>query len=90
MGVVGLLPYLLSQVLLIVAFRHLRSRGERGERAWRYFVYVFLGYWIPGLTWTSAQSGDLNIWFMFALCLLYRYGLGEVRDSEPPALSAAV
>jgi O-antigen ligase len=89
MGVVGLVPYLISQVLLIVAFWRLRRRGEAGERAWKYFVFVFLGYWIPGLSWTSAQSGDLNLWFMFALCLLYRYGAGEAKEGAEPAACLA-
>jgi hypothetical protein len=80
MGIVGLVPYLASQILLVVAFRKLRKYGEPGETAWRYFVFVFLGYWLPGLTWSNAQSGDLNIWFMFTLCLLYRYGVGEQRE----------
>jgi hypothetical protein len=89
MGVVGLVPYLISQVLLVVAFRRLRRRGEAGARAWKYFVFIFLGYWIPGLSWTNAQSGDLNIWFLFALCLLYRYGVGEARDEGTALLPVA-
>ena len=89
MGVVGLVPYLISQILLIVAFWRLRRRGERGERAWKYFVFVFLSYWIPGLTASTGQAGDLNIWFAFALALLYRYGIGEARDEGTPLLPVA-
>ena len=89
MGLVGLIPYLISQALLIAAFRRLRGRGERGERAWRYFILIFLGYWLPGLTWSSAQSGDLNLWFMFALCLLYGYGVGEAKEGAEPAACPA-
>ncbi|HWE85524.1 MAG TPA: O-antigen ligase family protein [Terracidiphilus sp.] len=89
MGIMGLFPYLISQVLLIVAFRRLRSRGKNGEQAWRYFILLFLGYWLPGLTWTSAQSGDLNIWFMFALCLVYRYGIGEASGGAAKLSCAA-
>jgi hypothetical protein len=80
MGLVGLFPFLISQVLLIVAFRHLRKRGERGVRAWRFLLLIFLSYWLPGLTWSASQLGDVNIWFMFALCLVYRYGAGETSE----------
>ena len=48
-GLAGVLPYIASQLLLWTAFRRLRGRGERGRLAWRYFVFIFLAYWISGI-----------------------------------------
>ena len=87
-GIVGTVPFLLSQVALIVAFWRLRKRGERGARVWRYFVFIFLSYWITGMTETAGAFGDLNIWYVFALSLLFRYGAGEASEDAAPALLA--
>jgi len=84
-GMVGALPYIVSQVLLCVAFWRLRKRGSRGRLVWRYFVFIFLSYWISGMTLSSGYFGDLNHWFVFALSLLYVFG--AERPSEGPAAS---
>ena len=89
-GLAGLVPFLLSQILLVVAFRHLAKRGERGRTSWRYFVFIFLTSWIVGVTEQSAAFGELNMWFMFAVALLYRYGCGEPPMIEASAFSAAL
>lgn len=85
-GIAGTVPYLMSQLLLIVAFWRLRKRGERGVLVWRSFVFVFLSYWVEGMAATTGSSGDLNLWFAFALSLLYRYGVGETSDGTAPTL----
>ncbi len=76
-GILGLAPYLVSQVVLVWAFWRLRRRGESGAQAWRYFQYIFLAYWVTGLTETTGAEADVNIWFVFAASLLYRYGWAE-------------
>jgi len=83
-GVVGALPYVASQVLLWAAFWRLRRRGGRGQMVWKYFVYIFLAYWISGMTLSSGYFGDLNHWFVFALSLLYTFG---TQSGESPVRS---
>jgi O-antigen ligase len=82
-GLVGALPYVASQVLLWVAFWRLRRRGGRGRMVWKYFVYIFLAYWISGMTLSSGYFGDLNHWFVFALCLLYAFGTQSDQSAAP-------
>ena len=41
---------------------------------WKYFVFVFLSYWVTGMSEASAYYGDLNMWFVLAVALLYNYG----------------
>jgi hypothetical protein len=89
-GLAGLIPFVLSQILLVVAFRRLTGRGERGRTAWRFFTFIFLSYWLTGMTETAAAFGELNVWFVFALALLYRYGYGTLEAAAPPQFSAAV
>jgi hypothetical protein len=88
-GILGLVPYVLSQILLVVAFRRLDKRGKRGQTAWRYFVFIFLSYWITGMVETSAYFDEMNMWFLFAVALLYRYGIGETPEGEQLALPIA-
>ena len=88
-GLAGVLPYTASQLLLWMAFRRLRGRGERGRLAWRYFVFIFLAYWISGMTLSSGYFGDLNHWFVFALALLYSFGAGTARPAPAAAPVAA-
>jgi len=51
---------------------------------WKYFVYIFLAYWISGMTLSSGYFGDLNHWFVFALSLLYTFG---TQSGESPVRS---
>jgi hypothetical protein len=89
-GLVGTIPFLLSQILLITAFRSLAKHGERGAKAWRFFIFVFLSYWISGFTETGASYGELNMWFVFAVAVLYRYGYGESPVFTAPSLASTV
>ncbi|HVU47798.1 MAG TPA: O-antigen ligase family protein [Terracidiphilus sp.] len=89
-GLVGIIPYLLSQALLLAAFWHLAKRSERGAKAARYFLFIFLSYWITGFTETAGSYGELNMWFVFAVAVLYRYGYGESPLFPATALSRVV
>ena len=88
-GLAGVLPYIASQLLLWTAFRRLRGRGERGRLAWRYFVFIFLAYWISGMTLSSGYFGDLNHWFVFAFTLLYSFGAGTAEQAPASQTAAA-
>lgn len=73
-GLLGFVPFSLSQVLLVSAFLQLRRQGTPAAGlAWKYFLWVFLAYWISGLSLTSGYYSDLNLWFVFVIALLYKY-----------------
>lgn len=81
-GLLGFVPYFLSQILLLRAFWKMRTRDTRDTRfVWRMFLFVFLSYWITGMSLTSGYYLDVNICFIFVLCCIYKYGLTE--DSRP-------
>lgn len=80
-GIVGFLPYLLAQIFLLAAIWRLRRRAGLGHLAWRLCIYLFLTYWITGLT-ESSGYGPLNLWYAFAIAVLYKHVLTE------PALAA--
>jgi len=75
-GLVGFAPYVTTHVLLFVAMWQLRRSSDSGYLVWKYFVYMFLTYWITGLTESSGFEG-LNIWYAFVIAVLYKYGLTE-------------
>ena len=77
-GILGFVPYLLAQILLVAAFWRIRQRGSGDSRlVWRYFRWIFLGYWLSGLNLTSGYYSDLNLWYVFSVALLYKYGVSE-------------
>jgi len=87
-GLAGFLPYLVSQILLFGVFWRLRKNGASAALAWRYFLFVFLGYWVNGMSLTSGYYSDLNLWYMFVLAVLYKFAkTGPIRPE--PALIAA-
>ena len=82
-GLLGFVPYLASQILLVIAFRKLcASRSPRLTVAWRFFLMVFLSYWISGLTLTSGYYSDLNLWYLFAVSTIYKFALEDKAESS--------
>lgn len=86
MGIFGFVPFLASQVLLFGAFVRLRKNSDAGALVWKYFLFTFLAYWFSGLTLTVAYFADLNIWFIFAIAVLYGYGTAKPEGISFPAL----
>lgn len=88
-GILGFVPYVMAHVLLLVVMWQLRQTSFSGYLAWKYCVYLFLTYWVPGLT-QSQGYGQLNLWYVFAMAVLYRYVLtapdsvsqGEVQVAD--------
>jgi O-antigen ligase len=79
-GVVGFVPYVAAQVLLVIAFWKFRRRDTRDAKVvWTYFIFIFLCYWVNGMTLASGYNSDLNLWFVFAISVLYKF---EMADSE--------
>jgi O-antigen ligase len=82
-GLFGFVPYFLSQVLLLRAFWKMRTRDTEGARfVWKIFLYVFVSYWFTGLSLGSGYYLDVNMWFIFVVCCIYKYGLTEDSRSN--------
>jgi O-antigen ligase len=82
-GIAGTLPFLVANVLWFLAFFRLRHAGTPvAAAAWRYFLYIFVCYWIMGMTLVSAYERDLNLWYMLACAIMYKLALVEGRRSE--------
>ncbi len=81
-GILGVVPFVLSQVMWLMAFRSLKKRGDpSAEAASHYFLYLFLAYWVSGMTLSSGYYPDVNIWYMFTSCVLYKYAI--TADNRP-------
>jgi len=63
--------------LLVMAMWQLRRRSASGRLVWKYFVFMFLVYWITGVTESSGFTGTLNMWYAFAVAVAYKYALTE-------------
>jgi len=81
-GMLGFLPYVLSQILLVRSMWKLRHLNSSGILAWKYLFYLFLTYWITGLS-ESSGYGSLNLWFMFVVGVIYKYVLTEPEAALP-------
>jgi O-antigen ligase len=73
-GLLGIVPYVMTHLVLLGAMWQWRQFSSSGHLAWKYFVYFFLTYWIPGIT-QSSGFGQLNLWYIFATAVLYKYVL---------------
>jgi O-antigen ligase len=80
-GLLGFLPFIASQVFLVGAFWKLRGRFDNSDQVWKTFVLIYMSYWINGSTLTLLYTGDLNIWYMFVLAVLYKFGITR-QDSQ--------
>jgi O-antigen ligase len=82
-GITGFVPFVCSQVLLVVAFWRLRRSGlADGKLVWIFFIYVCLSYWVSGLALTSGYYSDLNLWYMFTLAVLYKYAITRKEEAN--------
>ena len=82
-GVLGFLPYVMMHFLLLAAMWRLRKVSGSGHLVWKYFVYIFLAYWITGLTETSGYDGFLNLWYVFAIAIFCKYALMTADRMQP-------
>jgi hypothetical protein len=75
-GLAGFVPFVCSQVLFFTAFWRLRRESSPNARlAWKAFLFIFICYWINGMSLTIAYFSDLNLWYMLVLSVLYKYGV---------------
>ncbi len=71
-GLSGVVPFIASQFFLVLAFRRL-CHDRSQTLAWKFFLFIFLAYWINGMSLASAYYSDLNLWYMLALAILYKF-----------------
>jgi len=72
-GLIGFFLFTLSQFFLLQAFRELLLKPPSARLAWWSFVSIFVAYWVFGMDVSSGYFGELNIWYMFALAICFRY-----------------
>ena len=86
-GIIGAIPFIISQVLLFTIFRKLRTWfPASGAFVWSHFVMIFTAYWVLNMDFGIGFYSELNLWFVFALAILYRYA---VEQDPKPAMVAA-
>jgi O-antigen ligase len=73
-GILGFVPYMMAYVFLLRAMWQLGQLNNSGRLVWKYSVYMFLCYWITGLTEGSGYS-PLNLWYVFAIAVLSKFVL---------------
>jgi O-antigen ligase len=79
-GLMGFAPYVAAQIFLFMCFMRLKSSEPEGSRqVWTCFLYVFLSYWVNGMSLTAGYYSDLNLWYVFVLMVLYKYAITESR-----------
>ena len=77
-GLVGFAPYVTAQILLVMAFWKIRRRDVADAKlVWTYFIFIFLTYWVNGMTLASGYNSDLNLWFIFTISVLYKFAITE-------------
>ncbi len=81
-GIIGFVPYVMAHVFLLMAMWQLRQLSSSGCLVWKYYVYLFLSYWITGLTESSGYS-PLNLGYVFAVTVSYKYALTEPDLIQP-------
>jgi hypothetical protein len=81
-GILGFVPYFMAQVLLFKAIWQLRQSSSSGYLAWKYYVYLFLSFWITGLTESSGYS-PLNLWYVFVVTICCKYALSDPDLMQP-------
>jgi O-antigen ligase len=80
-GILGFLPWILSQIFLVRCFWKLRQSGfVDGNVAWRWFLFLFLGYTVNGLTLAILYSVDINYWYVFIIAVLYKFAITGEGD----------
>lgn len=81
-GLMGAIPFIITQCLLLVIFWKFRdSNPASGRFVWPYFVMIFTAYWVLNMDFGIGYYSELNLWFVFALALLYRYAMERVSDA---------
>lgn len=79
-GLVGGSLYVMAHGALLLA---LLSRTKNHPLARRYGLYMFLAYWVSGLTLASGFYGDLNTWYLLCLAVVFCHAADSVANPAP-------
>jgi O-antigen ligase len=85
-GILGFVPYVVAHLLLLAAVFQLRRWSSSGHRVWKYCLYIFLTYWISGLSLAAGYEAPLNLWYVFAMIVCYKYALTDPELIQPAAV----
>lgn len=84
-GILGFVPFIAAQLLLLLFFWRLRRRGTHDAvLASNFCIYVFLAYWITGISLTSGYYSDINMWYVFAIAIFCKFALTEPARAQTP------
>jgi len=83
-GILGFVTYVMTHIVLLWAMWQLRQLSGCGYSVWRYYVYMFLTYWITGLTESTGFNPFVNLWYVFSMTICYKYVL-TAPDAILPA-----
>jgi O-antigen ligase len=84
-GLLGFVPYVLSQLFLFRTMWQSGSSSGSGHLVRKCCIYLFLSYWITGLTESSGYS-PLNLIYLFIAAVAYKYGATEPDFTELQAV----
>jgi O-antigen ligase len=77
-GLAGFTTLALSHGLFFLAFwRVRRTKAPGALLVWPFFLYLFLSYWLNGLSISTIYSSDLNFFYVFVTTALYKYVITE-------------
>ena len=83
-GLTGFIPYVVSQVLLVIAFCRIYRGGlPESKLIWTCFLYMFLGYWVNGMSLTSGYYSDLNLWYLLVISIMVKYAVSRFSEAKP-------
>jgi len=76
-GLLGLSFFTLSQFFLLAGCRKLMLKKTPNHFACWTFISIFVGYWVFGMDVGSGFLSELNMWYMFAVAICFKYAYTE-------------
>jgi O-antigen ligase len=75
-GLLGAIPFLISQILIFCLFQKLSTSAPvSGRVVHSYFIMIFVAFWVMNMDVGLGIYSDLTLWFAFALSILFKYGI---------------
>ena len=50
---------------------------------WTSFLYIFLGYWINGMSLASGYYSDLNLWYLLVIAIMMKFAVSRYSETHP-------
>ena len=84
-GLAGGSLYVMAHMALMLALLK-RAKGNPVVR--RYALYIFLAYWVTGLSLASGFYGDLNTWYLLSVAVVFCFAAVEPARATPQPVPA--